>query len=316
MNKDGEMLSTTLYIERNEKEIALLCEALGSETRVKILKHLQIEPNIYTVPELSKVLNIPITTLVHHLKKLENAGIIDTRYKSSSHGAIKVVSRKLRHLKLDLYKYVNQPALQLFSQTQTLKIGEYSDFVGNNFNYATDKELYSYCNTPFFSGRDNIGLIFTYNGIITYNFSNAICKDYKINSLNFSLELCSEAPYYDNTYKSDITFWLNDKELCTFLSEGDYGDRKGRQNPDWWNPKNTQYGKLISLTINNKGVFVNGICYNDKINVGSFSLSKGNKISFSFGNKPTSEYIGGFNLFGSCFGDYPQDLILITEYEK
>ena len=130
------------------------------------------------------------------------------------------------------------------------------------------------------------------------------------------MELCSEAPYYDNDYLSEITFWVNKKEICTYLSEGDYGDRRGNVTPTWWSRKNTQYGKLVNILIDKTGVFINDKKVNDKINVDNLNLDKDNKITFTLGNKPTATYVGGFNLFGKCFGDHMQGIIMNVYYKS
>ena len=114
---------------------------------------------------------------------------------------------------------------------------------------------------------------------------------------------------------SDITFWINGKELTTYVSEGDYGDRRGFLNPSWWPDVNTQYGKLVNITVNEKGVFVNGNETPSRRRLKDLDLSEGNKIVLSFGNKDTAEHVGGFNVFGSGFGDYPQDICLNLKYE-
>ena len=44
-------------------------------------------------------------------------------------------------------------------------------------------------------------------------------------------------------------------------------------------------------------------------------LSTDNKILFSIYNKPDCEYYGGFNIFGDCFGNYPQDILLTAKYK-
>ena len=297
-------------IENNVDEIATFCDALSSKVRIKILQYMQNYPSIYSLLELSQNLKIPMTTLVHHVKKLEKAQIVRTLYKTSKHGSVKTVVRLLKHVQLDLYRYTPHPSAQLDFERQTLSVGEYADFDGKDFNFATDKELFPFYNNCFLSGREKIGLIYTSNGKVTYHFSNQTAKTKKINELTLSLELCSEAPLFDNNFKSDITFWINQKEICTYTSSGDYGDRRGKLNPDWWQEINTQYGKLVTLTVNNDGVYLNGIKYSEKVNIDGLNLSQGNKISFTLGNKENSEYVGGFNLFGKNFGDYPQDIVM------
>ncbi len=53
-------------------------------------------------------------------------------------------------------------------------------------------------------------------------------------SVQFSAELCSEAPLHNDDYPSDITVRVNGVELGTWTSPGDFGGERGRLTPDWW----------------------------------------------------------------------------------
>jgi predicted transcriptional regulator len=298
-------------------KIAIICEALGSETRLNILKKLQNPPYVYTITELIKITDIPCTTLLHHLGILEKAGIIRITYKSSSHGNARLVQRSMRGLNLRFYYSAGSNRKENIKQDiQTMKIGNFVKFSGNDFNFATKDVHYQKLGTNcYVSQRFDALLIYTLNGMITYYFSNIIAKTHTISELSISLELSSEAPYYDNDYLSDITFYINQIEVGTYTSQGDYGDRKGLLNPSWWPSTNSQYGKLVTLKVDENGSYLNGNKIDNDTTIKKFHLEIDNKIEFSFGNKLTSKNIGGFNLFGSRFGDYPQDIILILSYK-
>lgn len=45
--------------------------------------------------------------------------------------------------------------------------------------------------------------------------------------ISFSFEVCSETIYYNNHWPSDITVSVNDVEVATFTSPGDFGGRRG-----------------------------------------------------------------------------------------
>ena len=118
------------------------------------------------------------------------------------------------------------------------------------------------------------------------------------------------ARYYDNDYKSDITFWINDKEICTLTTKGDYGDRRGKLNPDWWPSINTQYGELTTIKINENGIYLKDILVNKGITIKDLDITNNTFIKISLGNKNFALNKGGFNIFGSEFGDYPQNIIV------
>ena len=60
-------------------------------------------------------------------------------------------------------------------------------------------------------------------------------------------------PDYNNIYKSDITFWINEVELCTYRSRSDYGDRRGNYAIPPWLPNSTQYSMLKKNRFDNTG---------------------------------------------------------------
>ena len=309
-------LKLKLSREKDFDCIVELGEALANPTRLNILKQLQVEPFVKTVPQLVKELKIPTTTLIHHLEKLEKGNLINVRYKGSSAGTTRIISRNYGDCSLELmYGGYDQNELLRNCAEQSLGVGSYADFVGEKMLFATDTVLYNEIDTPFSDKRYASQLLFTTHGIISYYFSNRIAKNCIVNEIVFSLELCSEASYYDNDYKSDITFWINGKEVATYLSLGDYGDRRGMLTPSWWSSRNTQYGKLVSLKVNDSGVFLNEKLVTGKITLKDLQLDSGNKISLAFGNKEGCEHDGGFNLFGRKFGDYPQDIVLKIYYE-
>ena len=158
--------------------------------------------------------------------------------------------------------------------------------------------------------RFNAKLIYAKDGVVTYKVSNAFAITNGIDELIISLEICSEAPYYDNDYKSDITFWINDKEICTLTTKGDYGDRRGKLNPDWWPSINTQYGELTTIKINENGIYLKDILVNKGITIKDLDITNNTFIKISLGNKNFALNKGGFNIFGSEFGDYPQNIIV------
>lgn len=93
--------------------------------------------------------------------------------------------------------------------------------------------------------RANAQLIWTRKGYFEYKFPIAIPEETKINELQISLEICSEAPNYDHNWPSDITVWLNGVDIGTWTSPGDYGDRPGKLNSlAWSETTSTQYGVL------------------------------------------------------------------------
>ena len=78
----------------------------------------------------------------------------------------------------------------------------------------------------------------------------------KVEKIEISMELCSEAPGYRAEWPSDITLYINDIDIGTFTCPGDFGGRRGRYSPDWWSIGSTQFGVLKCWQVNDKGSFL------------------------------------------------------------
>ena len=133
---------------------------------------------------------------------------------------------------------------------------------------------------------------------------------YNFSEISFSFEICSEANYYNNNWPSDITLSINKTELCTFTSPGDFGGRQGKYTPEYWPITSTQFGMLKTLTINETGVYLDNQLVNQHITFQDLRLFEGSSIQLTIGIKDDAKYVGGINLFGKDFGDYPQAIVM------
>lgn len=305
------------FSNKTDKEnIYLLCYALGNEKRLDILETINHPPYTFSINELSAKLKMPITTLKYNLNILENAALVKYEYHTSSNSEIRIYGRAIQSVKLLLYNRTIQKNIVTATEIQNVKVGCYTNFYGSDLGLVTRKNLYYTINNNCYSPhRFDAELVYTPNGLIEYYFDNTVAKTHKIVALTISLEICAEAPYYDANYKSDITFWINGKELATHTLVGDFGDRRGKLNPAWWSEKrNTQYGQILTFSVNNTGVLINGLLKNKDKKIEDLNLEDDNKISFMLGNKSTATHPGGFNIFGKHFGDYEQDITLTMQY--
>ena len=167
-----------------------------------------------------------------------------------------------------------------------------------------------YLDSPFMSDRFDALLIYTNRGLVEYGFDNSTFKDKKIISITFSLEICSETSYYDNNYKSDITFSINGIDILTYTCPGDFGGRKGIYTPSFWSVDSTQYGILKTIKVDNFGIYLDGVFLSNSITISNLNLSESNIVKFKIYNKEGCTYPGGFNIFSKDFGDYKQDIIM------
>ncbi len=309
--KEKYVINLDILNKTDEQLIAKTCDGLANPVRVKIVRKLCDYPYLRSFNRLSNELKIPKTTLNYHVSKLEEAGIVRVFYKNAHNKSVKIVSKIINNISITTRKIEAVEVPRIKSDIQEIPVGAYDSFSGNSIDFVVDstkdiRQMYNYYDAKRFKAK----LIFAKEGIVSYKASNAFSVINGIDELKICLEICSEAPYYDNDYKSDITFWINDKEVCTFIAKGDYGDREGKLTPKWWPRINTQYGELITIRINSDGVFLKDVLANKKVTIKDLEIEKNRFIKISLGNKEFTVNKGGFNIFGSEFGDYPQDIIV------
>ena len=167
----------------------------------------------------------------------------------------------------------------------------------------------------YYPEKVNAQLLWFYNGYIEYKFPYEELKNKDINMLEISIEMCSEAPHYKNDWPSDITMWINDIEVGTWTSPGDFGGRRGRNNPQWWPDTINQYGLLKYWRIKDTGTYIDDVKLSERT-INDFNIEDNDFISVKIGIKENAKNIGGISIFGKSFGDYPQDIIMKIEYTK
>jgi len=292
----------------DDEELEAIGEALSSPVRRKIIALVTVRS--YSILELARTLNVALSTMSFHVKILKNAGLIKTINSPDKRGNEKNVSQDCFDLHINFNKPFNTNK-NIYSLE--LPIGSYSDFkiekpcaICDKYNIIDDFDIPGVFYSP---KRIKAQLISFYKGYLEYKISTYPIIDKTITSITFSLEICSECPNYNNHWKSDITFWINNIELCTYRSPGDYGDRRGILNPSWWPEKMTQYGMLKKIRVDKEGTWLDEILVSD-VTVDDLNTLDKDFISLKIGIKDTSKYVGGINLFGKQFGDHNQDIIV------
>ena len=166
----------------------------------------------------------------------------------------------------------------------------------------------------FFSPeRVNAECIWFDLGFISYNFPTYPLTYHSCSEISFSFEVCSETIYYNNNWPSDITVYINNIEVGTFTSPGDFGGRRGHFTPEYWPITSTQFGALRKVTVNKKGVYIDNVLVNNEITFDDLHLYDGNSVKLTIGIKDDAQHKGGLNLFGKNFGDFPQSIIMTVK---
>ncbi len=292
---------------QDKKELAIIGKALSSEVRIDILKLLDREP--LNVNEIADRLAIPASSAAMHVKVLEESGLIATELRPGVRGSMKVCSKQLDVLNVRLM----EEETDVQAETISMPVGNFVDYdVHPTCGIVSDKEFIDEEDEPrcFYNpNRINAQLIWFGSGYLEYRFPNTGLKNRELKSVEFSAELCSETQFYNMDCPSDITLWINGKEAGTWRCPSDFGGRRGKLNPDWWPDRNTQYGKLKTWRFTPRGTYINGRKVADTA-LKEYEWGDHPYISVRIGIKEDAEMIGGINIFGESFGDYPQNILL------
>lgn len=150
-------------------------------------------------------------------------------------------------------------------------------------------------------------------GYVEYAFPNNLPYGAMAVALELSMEICSEAPQYDPDWPSDITIWINQRELGTWTSPGDLGGSRARLTPNWWQLDQSTHGFLKRWRVIDGGTVIDGEDLS-AVTIDALALGANNHIAVRIGVKADARHVGGINLFGRKFGNYPQDIVMRLEY--
>lgn len=296
----------------NYDEMVLVFQALSSKVRLEIL-HLLCQTT-KSMSELAKIFDVRESTIRFHINILERAKLVLVAYSPHKKGHIKICTRYVREIGL-IIRTKSTKTLEK-QVIYSLPVSHYTDAITDHeFGMVNQEEsLLLDKHQLFDASRFQMTSLWTLGGMVIYHFPTIDQTQNQIGALTFSLEICSETPGYNNNWKSDITFSVNDIELLTWTSMGDYGDRPGKLNPEWWVKENTtQYGQLKSITIDEQGVRLDGVLINHDVTLKDIDLNQ-NKIAFKIETKKNAKHYGGFNILGKGLGDYNQDIELQITY--
>lgn len=304
----------TLHLNSSagEQTIVATLKALGSAPRWRILQVLA--DGASTVNELAEQLGMPPSTIAAHIRILEEVGLVHTELQAASHGLQKVCTRTYDNVSVIL------PPLTFDSTNYVeivMPIGAYTRAeVEPTCGLASPTGLISYIDDPisfYEPERLQAGLLWFRSGFVEYQFPKRLPAGVQLKGLQLSMELCSEAPLHNHNWPSDITLWINDHEIGTWTCPGDFGGTRGQLTPEWWSSSDSQYGLLKRWSITQEGAFMDGRPLS-RVTIGDLELDCHRAITVRIGVKPDAVHVGGLNLFGHTFGNYPQDLVLRLEY--
>ncbi len=288
-----------------------IIKGLASEVRISILKHLDMD-GPKNVNEISAALGLPQSTISSNLQILEDAGLIVTRTQKARKGSQKICESAFSEI------------LVAFGEPGTKRDH-------NEIEVAMPVGLFTRCEVTAPCGlcstegviglldvpdtfmepdRMKAGLLWFTRGYVEYQFpNNAKLNNRNPRSIEISMELSSEVPGTSADWPSDISLQINGKDIATWTSPGDFGDRRGLYTPDWWKLSGSQYGKLKTWRINETGSYVDGVRVSD-VSIDQLDLDEHRSIRVRIGVHEDADHPGGMNIFGRGFGNYDQDIVM------
>ena len=286
-------------------------KAFASTARVRILKLLH-DQGAMNVNEIAQALDLPQSSVSSNVQVLEDAGLIRTETQRARKG-----NQKICHT--------------LFDEVLVMFKADPKSANANLIEVAMPLGLYTSCelsapcglcsgtgiiglldvpDTFLDPGRMSAGLIWFTRGYVEYQFPNNIhLMKGALIDLEFSLELSSEVPGTAANWPSDITFSVNQVDIGTWTSPGDFGDQRGVYTPGWWKLKGSQYGMLKSVRVTADGTYVDGLKISP-VSLKDLDAGAHRSIRFRVGVRDDAKHPGGINIFGRGFGNYDQDIVM------
>ena len=288
-------------------------KALASEPRLRILEHLA--HHLCNLTELSEALGMNLATVTMHVNILERAGLVACEHRPGARGTQRVCGclfdwvnvHMVRRREADVGKVLEFP----------VRVGAYTKlYVTPTCGLASAEGLIGLLDDPasfWEPERLNAELLWFHSGFAEYRLPNRLPPGAQVESLTLSFESCSEAPMHRLDWPSDVSVWVNGVELGYWTSPSDFGGVRGRLTPLWQREADSQYGLLKIWEVTESESRVDGLKVSD-VTLADLELHGAPYIDLRIGVKPDARRVGGINLFGAKFGNYPQDILFRMQY--
>lgn len=288
-----------------------ILRSLASEVRVRILEHLT-RKGPRNVNQVADELDLPQSTVSSNIQVLVDAGLVQTRSEKGRKGSQKICHSTFTEL-LIAFKD-REPAQAADTIDVAMPIGLYTRAeVSAPCGLCSPEGVIGLLDVPdtfLDPDRMRAGLLWFTRGFVEYQFpNNAKLAGTAVAALELSVELSSEVPGTSKNWPSDITATINGREIDTWTSPGDFGDKRGKFTPDWWKLAGSQYGDLKRWRVTAEGTFRDGQRVSD-CRLVDLGLNDHRSIRVRIGVKEDARHPGGLNIFGRGFGNHDQDITL------
>jgi predicted transcriptional regulator len=283
-------------------------KALASEQRIHLLNMLRKKS--MNINEIAEVCSLPQSNVATNIGILEKAGLVISEKVNAKRGSQKVCRTAFSEIIVGFAEKKEQKD----SVEVEMPIGIFTKYDAESpCGLCSSEQIIGYLDTPeSFLEPDRVkaGLIWMGKGFVEYKFPNNSKYESRIpQKLEVSAELSSEIPGTNKNWLSDVTMWINNIEIGSWTSPGDFGDRRGIFTPAWWKLEGSQYGLLKYWSVTAEGSFVDGNKISN-VTLADLSLQEHSSIKIRIGIKDDAKHIGGMNIFGRGFGNYDQGIIM------
>ncbi|MBI3708413.1 MAG: helix-turn-helix domain-containing protein [Proteobacteria bacterium] len=286
-------------------------KGLSSSIRIRILRLLHSNGPM-NVNELTKALQLPQSTVATNVQVLKDSDLIRTETIKASKGQQKICSARYDEVFIRLDGISAQQQDRMIEVAMPL--GLYTSYqVSAPCGLCSTEGIIGLLDVPDLfldPSRMQASLLWFGRGHVEYKFpNNAKIAKAEVEAIEFSMEISSEVPGTNSDWPSDISLWVNDVLAGTWTSPGDFGDKRGIYTPRWWKLEGSQYGKLTTWNISEKGCFVDGVKVS-RITLKQLDLAAHHSIRLKIGIDERAKRPGGVNIFGRGFGNYDQDIVM------
>lgn len=298
-----------MIIDTSTKSLPVL-QALVNETRLGIVNQLAIKE--MNIGEIAKALAISNAITTRHVQQLEDAGIVKTRRCPGKFGLQKIVALAIDQIGIEFPEKIFPEYRHYHAD---VKVGHFTDYHAEpTCGLASEEGHIGMADQPrsfLDSQRVNAQLVWTSKGFLEYKIPNLVQADDHLELLDISFEIASEFPISNNTWPSDITYYINGKKLGSDTVHGNYADVRGRLTPTWWPDTCSQYGELKHIRINQYDTSIDGVPTTD-LNINDLALKETDYFTLRIASEELMDSVGGLTLFGARWGNHEQNIKVLT----
>lgn len=299
------------FLNVNPEQSFEVVRGLASPVRIRILRLLNRRGSM-NVNEISAALGLPQSTIATNVQVLEEAELIRTELVRATKGQQKLCTARFDEIVIRLDA---EPPLRQDNVIEVaMPLGLYTSYsVSAPCGLCSTERVIGVLDVPDLfldPSRMQAALLWFGRGWVEYKFpNNAKVVNSELDAIEFSAELSSEVPGTNADWPSDISLWVNGIRVGTWTSAGDYGDRRGAYTPRWWKLEGSQYGRLTTWRIDERGTFVNGTRISP-VTLSELRCHEHHSIRLRIGIDEDAAHPGGVNIFGKGFGNHDQDIVM------